>query len=165
MQTTTSPGRLHAEMVERIRKAGHARRGEVERVLRATPRHEFVPEADLAIAYDPWQAVLTLCAEAGPDAADDREAVLKLCEELGVATETNVLGSLLLEAVAGCVAVQRLEQPRLRGDDPKTSQSSPTRNVINLPEDDHFRLNIGTHRRRGADRGAGRCRRAARFCG
>lgn len=59
MQTTTSPDALRAEMVERIRKAGHARRGEVERVLRDTPRHEFVPDADLAVAYDPWQAVVT----------------------------------------------------------------------------------------------------------
>lgn len=46
-------------MVERIRKAGHARRGEVERVLLDTPRHEFVPDAELAVAYDPWQAVVT----------------------------------------------------------------------------------------------------------
>lgn len=59
MQTTTSPDALRAEMVERIRKVGHARRGEVERVLRDTPRHKFVPDADLAIAYDPWQAVIT----------------------------------------------------------------------------------------------------------
>ncbi|NIJ09748.1 protein-L-isoaspartate(D-aspartate) O-methyltransferase [Saccharomonospora amisosensis] len=59
MQTTTSPDALRAEMVERIRKAGHARQGAVERVLRDTPRHEFVPDADLAVAYDPWQAVVT----------------------------------------------------------------------------------------------------------
>lgn len=57
--TMTSPEALRAEMVERIREAGHARRGEVERVLRATPRHKFVPAADLALAYDPWQAVIT----------------------------------------------------------------------------------------------------------
>jgi protein-L-isoaspartate(D-aspartate) O-methyltransferase len=59
MQTTTSPDALRAEMVERIRKAGHAHRSEVERVLRDTPRHEFVPDADLALAYDPWRAVVT----------------------------------------------------------------------------------------------------------
>jgi protein-L-isoaspartate(D-aspartate) O-methyltransferase len=59
MQTTTSPDALRAEMVDRIQKAGHARRGEVERVLRDTPRHEFVPDADLAVTCDPWQAVVT----------------------------------------------------------------------------------------------------------
>jgi protein-L-isoaspartate(D-aspartate) O-methyltransferase len=59
MPATTSPDALRTEMVERIRKAGHARREEVERVLRDTPRHEFLPDADLAVAYDPWQAVVT----------------------------------------------------------------------------------------------------------
>lgn len=57
--TTTSPEALRAAMIEKVRKAGHAQRGEVERVLYDTPRHEFVPEADLAVAYDPWQAVVT----------------------------------------------------------------------------------------------------------
>lgn len=57
--TTASPEELCAEMVERIRKAGHAQRGEVERVLLDTPRHEFVPDASLDTAYDPWQAVVT----------------------------------------------------------------------------------------------------------
>ncbi|MFI7676391.1 methyltransferase domain-containing protein [Actinophytocola sp. NPDC049390] len=57
--TTTSPEALRAAMVERIRQAEHAQRSEVERVLRDTPRHEFVPDADLAVAYDPWQAVVT----------------------------------------------------------------------------------------------------------
>ncbi|RKT86365.1 protein-L-isoaspartate(D-aspartate) O-methyltransferase [Saccharopolyspora antimicrobica] len=57
--TTTSPEALRVGMVERIRKAGHAQRSEVERVLRDTPRHEFVPDAELAVAYDPWQAVVT----------------------------------------------------------------------------------------------------------
>lgn len=59
MRTTTSTETLRAAMVEKIRKAGHARRGEVERILRNTPRHDFVPNADLAVAYDPWQAVVT----------------------------------------------------------------------------------------------------------
>ncbi|MCP2259768.1 hypothetical protein LX15_003477 [Streptoalloteichus tenebrarius] len=59
MQTTTSPDALRAEMVDRIRKSGHAQRSEVERVLRDTARHEFVPDADLAVVYDPWQAVVT----------------------------------------------------------------------------------------------------------
>lgn len=57
--TTTSPEALRAAMVKRIRKAGHAQRREVERVLRDTPRHEFLPDAELAVAYDPWQAVIT----------------------------------------------------------------------------------------------------------
>lgn len=56
---TLSPGALRAAMVERVRRAGHARRGEVERAMLDTPRHEFVPEADLDLAYDPWQAVIT----------------------------------------------------------------------------------------------------------
>ncbi|GGN29782.1 hypothetical protein GCM10011609_87050 [Lentzea pudingi] len=57
--TTLSPETLRAEMVATVRKAGYARRSEVERVLLDTPRHEFVPDADLAVAYDPWQAVIT----------------------------------------------------------------------------------------------------------
>lgn len=57
--TTMSPVALRAQMVEKIRKIGHARRAEVERVLLDTPRHEFVPDADLATAYDPRRAVVT----------------------------------------------------------------------------------------------------------
>lgn len=57
--TILSPETLRAEMVATVRKAGYARRSEVERVLLGTPRHEFVPDADLAVAYDPWQAVIT----------------------------------------------------------------------------------------------------------
>lgn len=57
--TVASPGTLRAQMVEKVRKGKHAYRPEVERVLRDTPRHEFVPNADLALAYDPWQAVIT----------------------------------------------------------------------------------------------------------
>lgn len=57
--TTTSPEALRAEMVEQVRTVGYAQRGEVERVLRDTPRHEFVPDADLDAAYNPWQAVIT----------------------------------------------------------------------------------------------------------
>jgi len=57
--TTVSPETLRAAMVATVRKAGYARRSEVERVLLDTPRHEFVPEADLVVAYDPWQAVIT----------------------------------------------------------------------------------------------------------
>jgi len=57
--TTTSSEALRAQMVEKIRKVGHAHRAEVEHVLLSTPRHEFVPDADLALAYDPWQAVVT----------------------------------------------------------------------------------------------------------
>lgn len=57
--TTTSPEALRAEMVATVRQVGYARRGEVEQVLRDTPRHAFVPEADLDAAYNPWQAVIT----------------------------------------------------------------------------------------------------------
>lgn len=54
-----SPEALRSAMVARIRKAGHAHRGEVERVLLATSRHEFVPNAALTDAYDAYQAVIT----------------------------------------------------------------------------------------------------------
>lgn len=57
--TTKSPETLRAEMVEKVRKVGHAHRAEVERVLRDTPHHEFVPDADVAVVYDPWHAVVT----------------------------------------------------------------------------------------------------------
>ncbi|GAA3873540.1 hypothetical protein GCM10022243_43360 [Saccharothrix violaceirubra] len=59
MDTATSPEARRADMVAKVRKAGYARRAEVERVLLDTPRHEFVPEADLDAAYNPWQAVIT----------------------------------------------------------------------------------------------------------
>lgn len=59
MGTALPPAMLHAEMVAKVRKAGRARQGEVERALLDTPRHEFVPDVDLAVAYDPWQAVVT----------------------------------------------------------------------------------------------------------
>jgi protein-L-isoaspartate(D-aspartate) O-methyltransferase len=57
--TTMSPEVLRAQMVEKIRKVGHAHRAEVARVLRDTPHHEFVPDADVAVVYDPWHAVVT----------------------------------------------------------------------------------------------------------
>jgi len=57
--TATTPEALRASMVEKVKKAGHARRQEVEQVLRDTPRHEFVPDADLTTAYGAWQAVVT----------------------------------------------------------------------------------------------------------
>ncbi|ANZ36013.1 methyltransferase, FxLD system [Lentzea guizhouensis] len=57
--TTASPTTLRAEMVARVRKSGYAQLNEVERVLLETPRHEFVPDAPLTTAYDPWQAVVT----------------------------------------------------------------------------------------------------------
>lgn len=57
--TMASPEALRAQVVEKVRKVEHAYRPEIERVLLDTPRHEFVPDADLALAYDPWQAVIT----------------------------------------------------------------------------------------------------------
>jgi protein-L-isoaspartate(D-aspartate) O-methyltransferase len=57
--TTTSPEELRAQMVDKVRQVGYAQLSEVERVLRDTPRHEFVPDADLEAAYNPWQAVIT----------------------------------------------------------------------------------------------------------
>lgn len=57
--TTLSPEALRREMVAKVRKAGYAQLSAVERVLLDTPRHEFLPDADLALAYDPWQAVIT----------------------------------------------------------------------------------------------------------
>jgi protein-L-isoaspartate(D-aspartate) O-methyltransferase len=57
--TTLSPETLRTEMVAKVRKAGYAQLSEVERVLLDTPRHEFVPDASLAMAYDPWSAVIT----------------------------------------------------------------------------------------------------------
>lgn len=57
--TTMLSEGLRVQMVEKVRKVGHAHRVEVEHVLLSTPRHEFVPDADLALAYNPWQAVIT----------------------------------------------------------------------------------------------------------
>jgi len=55
--TTTSPEELRAAMAEKVRKAGHAQCSEVERVLHDIPRQEFVPDADLAVAYDCWRSM------------------------------------------------------------------------------------------------------------
>ncbi|MGH9224143.1 MAG: methyltransferase, FxLD system, partial [Acidimicrobiales bacterium] len=57
--TTLSSESLCMEMVAKIRKAGYAQLSEVEQVLLDTPRHQFLPDADLTLAYDPWQAVIT----------------------------------------------------------------------------------------------------------
>src|SRR6266496_2115006 len=58
-ETADSPEALRAQMLEKVQKVGYAQRSEVERVLRDTPRHEFVPDAGLEAAYNPWQAVVT----------------------------------------------------------------------------------------------------------
>lgn len=57
--TTTPDAALRDTMIENVKGMGWARRPEVERVLRDVRRHEFVPEADLDTAYNPWQAVIT----------------------------------------------------------------------------------------------------------
>ncbi|GLY54995.1 methyltransferase, FxLD system [Lentzea sp. NBRC 102530] len=49
--TDTTPEALRAAMVDRIKKAGHARTPAVEQVLRTIPRHLFVPEATTEDAY------------------------------------------------------------------------------------------------------------------
>ncbi|GAA4237284.1 hypothetical protein GCM10022254_48990 [Actinomadura meridiana] len=56
---TAAADALRATMIEKVRKMGFAQRPEVERVLRSTPRHEFVPEASPDDAYNPYQAVIT----------------------------------------------------------------------------------------------------------
>ncbi len=56
---TTSPEALRAQMVTTVQQRGYGLRPEVERVLLDTPRHEFVPDATLEAAYNPWQAVIT----------------------------------------------------------------------------------------------------------
>jgi protein-L-isoaspartate(D-aspartate) O-methyltransferase len=50
---------LRTAMIQKVQAMGWARRPEVERVLRDTPRHEFVPDAPLDKAYDPYNAVIT----------------------------------------------------------------------------------------------------------
>jgi protein-L-isoaspartate(D-aspartate) O-methyltransferase len=57
--TTAPPETLRAEMVTRIRTSGYACGRGVERALLDTPHHDFLPDADLALAYDPWQAAVT----------------------------------------------------------------------------------------------------------
>ncbi|APU24003.1 methyltransferase, FxLD system [Actinoalloteichus sp. GBA129-24] len=56
---TADPNELRAAMIATVQDMGWARRPEVERVLRDTPRHAFVPEATLETAYDPYNAVIT----------------------------------------------------------------------------------------------------------
>ncbi|MGH3930130.1 MAG: methyltransferase, FxLD system [Pseudonocardiaceae bacterium] len=60
MDTSTAAlDALRDTMIEKVKEMGYAQRPEVERVLRDTPRHEFVPEATPEAAYDPYQAVIT----------------------------------------------------------------------------------------------------------
>ncbi|MCP2274417.1 protein-L-isoaspartate(D-aspartate) O-methyltransferase [Actinokineospora diospyrosa] len=66
MNTTTdsAPETLRARMVDTILAAGHAQTPAVEAVLRAVPRHRFVPEASLEDAYADI-AVITKRADDG----------------------------------------------------------------------------------------------------
>lgn len=50
---------LRDTMIEKVQAMGWAQRPDVERVLRQSPRHEFVSEAPLDKAYDPYNAVIT----------------------------------------------------------------------------------------------------------
>jgi protein-L-isoaspartate(D-aspartate) O-methyltransferase len=61
MTSTNATGinQLRASMIEKVQELGWARRPEVARVLGEMPRHEFVPEASLDEAYDPYNAVIT----------------------------------------------------------------------------------------------------------
>ncbi|MGH3915393.1 MAG: methyltransferase, FxLD system [Pseudonocardiaceae bacterium] len=59
MSNTANLDVLRATMIEKVQKMGWAQRPEVERVLRETPRHAFVPKAPLNKAYDPYNAVIT----------------------------------------------------------------------------------------------------------
>ncbi|HEX2417946.1 MAG TPA: methyltransferase, FxLD system [Micromonosporaceae bacterium] len=56
---TANLGVLCTAMIQKVQAMGWARRPEVERVLRDMPRHEFVPDAPLDKAYDPYNAVIT----------------------------------------------------------------------------------------------------------
>ena len=62
--TTSTPDILRAEMVDRITAAGWASE-RVDEAMRTVPRHEFVPEADLAQAYGD----LAVITKTGPDGA------------------------------------------------------------------------------------------------
>jgi protein-L-isoaspartate(D-aspartate) O-methyltransferase len=53
MDTTTdsAPETLRDAMVDNIKQAGYARTRAIEAAMRTVPRHEFVPEANVADAY------------------------------------------------------------------------------------------------------------------
>lgn len=57
--TAVSPEAMRARMVAKVQQRGFGLRPEVERVLLDTPRHDFVPDATLEAAHNPWQAVIT----------------------------------------------------------------------------------------------------------
>lgn len=59
MNSTATLDALRDAMIDRLHEVGWARRPDVYRVLRETPRHEFVPDVDPQDAYDPYQAVIT----------------------------------------------------------------------------------------------------------
>ncbi len=90
---TTSPDALRASMVEQVRTMGHAWRGEVERVLREVPRHEFVLDADIEAAYHPWQAVITHRDEDGSSlsCASAPFVVAMMLDQLDVQPDNRVL--------------------------------------------------------------------------
>lgn len=93
MDTTTPDAALRDAMIEKVRRMGWARRPEVERVLREVRRHEFVPEADLDTAYNPWQAVITHRFEDGASlsCASAPFVVAMMLDQLAVEPGNRVL--------------------------------------------------------------------------
>jgi protein-L-isoaspartate(D-aspartate) O-methyltransferase len=57
--------RLRKNVVDTLREGGWITSPEVEAVMRAVPRHAFIPEASLEKAYDPYAAVVTKTGEHG----------------------------------------------------------------------------------------------------
>ena len=80
-------------MVDRVRGTGHAWRGKVEQVLRRVPRHWFVPDAEPAAAYHPWQAVITHRFEDGTSlsCASAPFVVAMMLDQLDLQPGQNVL--------------------------------------------------------------------------
>jgi protein-L-isoaspartate(D-aspartate) O-methyltransferase len=69
MSTSASadtPEALHARMIDRILRAGHARNPNVARALRAVPRHLFVPDAPVADAYADIAVITKRAANGAP---------------------------------------------------------------------------------------------------
>ncbi|MBA9002855.1 protein-L-isoaspartate(D-aspartate) O-methyltransferase [Actinomadura cellulosilytica] len=56
---------LREAAIAELRSAGTIASKEVEAAFRAVPRHVFIPEADLATAWDPYRAVVTKRDEHG----------------------------------------------------------------------------------------------------
>jgi protein-L-isoaspartate(D-aspartate) O-methyltransferase len=94
MDTTTdsAPETLRDAMVDNIKQAGHARTRAVEAAMRTVPRHEFVPEANVADAYADIAVITKRAADGSAlSCASVPTVVAMMLDQLDVHSGHNIL--------------------------------------------------------------------------